>query len=308
MAQPSSREMSLSCFTEEGGRTPMPNDISAPSTPLSLSFTQFRLTSTDSMQSLSNVSYYNSSPILRDFHDMSLALTDDEDLENNDNNNNSSNKNLTNSLFVFCDNNNNNNNKYDTTPTPTPRPNHDLINDDIKHICSFKFDDNKLNQSQIFINNINNDEHKLNDRDSDNLSDDENDENPFLMGLEINIPSRKSSGYATFNEEDILPEIESCNEEEDEYSNNYFVDDIDCDEFSHFEQSLTIDITDCDDDIIYDDILLQEDDDTSIDRKFIMKKYKYIENIGIGAFGIVDKVYHRKKCKYVAIKVCPSTI
>ena len=345
-------EISISTI---GGRTPMPNDISAPSTPLSLSFTQFRLSSTDSMQSLStsSVSYYNSSPILRDFHDMSLALTDDEDLVND--NNNSLKKHSTNSLFVFCDN------KYNTTPTPTPRPNHifhcidtnehELENEDIneeedndddednecmKHICSFKFDHNqqqnlkntKPTQSQIFLDH--NDQIDDNDNDNDNgndedeninLSDDENDANPFLMGLQINIPSRNTSGYVTMNEEDVLPEIESCDDdEEDEYSNNYFVDDIDCDEYGHFEQSLSIEEHDASD---YDDHVHQRpspishdndddndgidddhDHDISIDRKFIMKKYKYIENIGIGAFGIVDKVYDRKKSKYVAIKVC----
>ena len=329
-----------------GGRTPMPNDISAPSTPLSLSFTQFRLQSTDSMQSLSSVSYYNPSPILRDFHDMSLALTDDEDLVND--NNNSLKKHLTNSLFVFCDN------KYNTTPTPTPRPNHILhcihtnefddhgINEDINkdqdndnecmnHICSFKFDHNQqqniknnINENDHNDNNHNNNNDNENDNDNDNgdddninLSDDENDANPFLMGLQINIPSRNSSGYVTLNEEDILPEIESCDDdEEDEYSNNYFVDDIDCDEYDHFEQSFTIEDHDASPDHLnadyYDHVHeeligynygIDPDHDTSIDRKFIMKKYKYIENIGIGAFGIVDKVYDRKKSKYVAIKV-----
>ena len=283
--------------------TPMPTLSSAPSTPLSLSFTNnFRLNSTDSMQSLSSVSYYNASPILRDFQEMSLALTDDDE-QNDDDDSNINNKNDKHSLFVFCNHENDTTATPTPTITPTPRPismnrsnktnykhdqddDDDEDNNDIEHICSFKFDENNTKNFEcpILSNNL-----FVDGQHSDNidLSDDENDENPFLMGLEINIPSRKSSGYQTFEEEDILPEIESC-DDEDEYSNNYFVDDMDCDELFFNDND-----NDNDNDNNYDH---------DIDRKFMMKKYKYIKNIGIGAFGIVDKVFDIFKNKFVAIK------
>lgn len=89
-------------------------------------------------------------------------------------------------------------------------------------------------------------------------------ENPFLLGLAIDIPEV---------EQEIFPEIESCDDEEDEYS--------DCDPVSP-------------------DI----DAEIDLDRKFPMRKYQYIENIGIGAYGIVDKVMHCRRQQYVAIKVC----
>jgi len=90
----------------------------------------------------------------------------------------------------------------------------------------------------------------------------EEEEHPFLLGLAIDIPE---------NDDDIFPEIESCDDEDEDYS--------DCDPVSP-------------------DI----DAELDLDRKFTMKKYQYIENIGIGAYGIVDKVLHCRRQQYVAIK------
>ena len=88
-------------------------------------------------------------------------------------------------------------------------------------------------------------------------------DNPFLLGLAIDIPEM---------DDDIFPEIESCDDEDDAFS---------------------------DADPMSPDI----DAEIDLDRKFTMKKYQYIENIGIGAYGIVDKVMHCRRQRVVAIKV-----
>ena len=93
-------------------------------------------------------------------------------------------------------------------------------------------------------------------------SDSDNDlNNPFLMGLAINIP--KSN-------------------------------DNDCD-MSDFES--------CDDDFECGNVTDFESEHTETETIFNMKKYEYISNIGIGAFGIVDKVFDPINNRFVAIKV-----
>jgi len=217
--------------------TPMSTDTSVPSTP-SMSF---RLNSIDSMSSLSGMSMSGTPPILRDFQEMTLSLTDEDEQDHE--------LNSMDSLFVFCNNKNTKN---------------------ANHQYNIYDDGSDSAETPEIVD----------------LTDDENDENPFLMGLAINIPTDKSSEYeSTFNKNDIIiPDIESC-DDEDEYTNNYFVEDFDADRCSEFD----------DDDIM-------DTNTYDIDRKFMMKKYKYIQNIGIGAFGIVDKVFHRAQNKYVAIK------
>eukprot|EP01083_Nonionella_stella_P294691 1001683_1 len=159
--------------------TPQPTDISAPPTP-SLSFSNFRLASQDSMSSLSSMSYYDSSPILRDFQELTLSLTDVED-DTNDGAISPCRLEEDLSLFVCSPHNENdyNNNKH----------------------ANFEYNT---------TSNSNNNNDEINDEDADI--------NPFLMGLEINIPHDKEEEEYNSGVNDIynIEEIESCDEEDDE--------------------------------------------------------------------------------------------
>eukprot|EP01083_Nonionella_stella_P026168 72030_1 len=240
--------------------TPQPTDVSAPPTP-SLSYSNFRLNSMDSMSmsSFSSTSF-DSSPLLRDFQEMSLSLTDDEDDIRKANAFDQispvdpDHDRFDNSLFVFDD--------HTTRRTNTA---HCLIPPP-----------NMFNRKLLLANDA--EQTELTD-----LSDDENDSNPFLMGLALDIPC-KQSAYDSLYGNEILPECE----DEDLYSNNYFDDNDGFEEYALDEYNQSE--TECDAIAI------------NIDRKFMMKKYKLIKNIGIGAFGIVDQVLDRKSNEYVAIK------
>jgi len=109
----------------------------------------------------------------------------------------------------------------------------------------------------------------------------EEDENPFLLGLAIDIPVVASSTH--LHEED---EVESC-DEDFSYSAHYSVDAAEHDWLCEH-----VDMVDMDD----------AEHSDSVDRSFVMKKYQYLGNIGIGAFGIVDKVLHLKHNRFMAIK------
>jgi len=285
---------------------------------------------------MSSLDHYTltASPVLRDFQQMTLSLTDEDDDDQQQHSSHRT-KQQQHNLFVFS--------QPHTTPTPTPRftPNQTPHSPSATPMNStFQFDANTIFSSSTLPSLPCSTplEHM---EEITPLSDDENESNPFLLGLAIKIPPRdrksspscpssacSSSGYLTFNtmeEMDALPDIQSCDEDEDdEYSNNYFVDDTDADEYSvndsvtvmsRFEDSQhsrdSIGIYHDDDESDHEaldeepehlETGLAADDHCQIDRAFLMRKYKYIENIGIGAFGIVDKVWHRVKNQYLAIK------
>lgn len=246
---------------EGSGTTPLPNHVdslSSPSESMSVSPPHFALQSLssvdslDSMSCLSAVSYSHStrstssscasdeqslsSPLLRDLELATLSLTDTEHEMG-----------VTptppmalaaSSKFAFCS---------DSLPPlrrPTDCPFDDDCADEVSLSYALALDLDLGGDPRCGTKAVRSEE-----------------DNPFLLGLAIDIPEA---------DDDVFPEIESCGDDDE---------DSDCDPAS-------------------------PDMDCEIDpeRRFTMKKYEYCSNIGIGAFGIVDKVRHRRRRHFVALK------
>jgi len=237
------------------GTTPMPSKLSPLSSPSksqsaesSLSFTDFQLTPTESLRSLSyspasraiDASQLQPTPMADGLEKLSLSLDLEPQITPN-----------CKSSFVFTE--------------------HAL-----EHLDAFELEDDEADDAECLS-------YKIDLGTGDNKDDDdEDDENPFLLGLAIDIPATAASTLSRFAE---FPEIESC-DEDFSYSAHYSVDAAEHDWLS---ESAHV----CMDDAERSD---------SVDRSFVMKKYQYIENIGIGAFGIVDKVLHLARNRFMAIK------
>merc|ERR1719464_1245322 len=85
-------------------------------------------------------------------------------------------------------------------------------------------------------------------------------------------------------------EVESCDDEDFSYSAHYSVDAAEHDWLCESVPRCMAEHEH------------SADDSVDVDRPFQMKRYQYVGNIGIGAFGIVDKVLHLKRNRFMAIK------
>merc|ERR1719491_259745 len=247
--------------------TPMPSKLSPLSSPSksdflstehdSLTFTDFQLTPTESFRSLSyspacSPLRCDPTPLADGLEKISLSLTE-------------------------CD--------PQITPTPLGAKSSFVFTDHVFEHCNAFEISTELDEEAILSYKIELDGNDCDDRSSEESED----ENPFLLGLAINIPMMSSSMQNGLNGCDDVCEVESC-DEDFSYSAHYSVDAA---EHDWLCESVPLCMADHDADSVHSD---------SVDRPFQMKKYQYLGNIGIGAFGIVDKVLHLKHNRFMAIK------